>query len=165
LLADPGTLRITRLPRGPLDDTGPVMVWTGAAALAINPGAEISGPAGNVRPGDMAAWDPASGAWRRLPGAPGRCKTTPRPPGPAASCSPSHQTAPCSASLLKRRDRMLHEALTARVDPLHLALVFGLSHTTASRYTLTACDLLAELPAGAAGEQHYAPGEPGVIRR
>ena len=71
LLADPGTLAITRLPRGPLDDTGPVMVWTGAAALAINPGAQISGPAGTVRPGDMAAWDPASGAWRRLPSAPG----------------------------------------------------------------------------------------------
>jgi hypothetical protein len=70
-LADPGTLRITPLPRGPLDDTSPVMVWTGRAALAINPGAAISGPGGTVRPGDMAAWDPASGAWRRLPGAPG----------------------------------------------------------------------------------------------
>lgn len=43
-----------------------------------------------------------------------------------------------------RRDRVLHEALTARADPLHLALVFGLSHTTASKYTLIACDLLAE---------------------
>ena len=31
-----------------------------------------------------------------------------------------------------RRDRVLHEALTARADPLHLALVFGLSHTTAA---------------------------------
>ncbi|HME66217.1 MAG TPA: hypothetical protein VKG61_15130, partial [Streptosporangiaceae bacterium] len=41
-----------------------------------------------------------------------------------------------------RRDRVLHEALTARADPLHLALVFGLSHTTASKYTLIACDLL-----------------------
>ena len=71
LLADPGTLAITQLPRGPLDDTDPVMVWTGAAALALNPGAEIGGPWGNVRPGDMAAWDPASGAWRRLPSAPG----------------------------------------------------------------------------------------------
>jgi hypothetical protein len=30
-----------------------------------------------------------------------------------------------------RRDRVLHEALTARADPLHLALVFGLSHTPA----------------------------------
>ena len=69
LLADPGTLRVTRLPRGPLDDTGPVMVWTGGAALAINTDAEISGPGITVRPGDMAAWDPASGAWRRLPGA------------------------------------------------------------------------------------------------
>ena len=69
--AAPGTLRITRLPRGPLDNTGPVMVWTGAAALAINPGTVIGGPRGNVRPGDMAAWDPASGEWRRLPGAPG----------------------------------------------------------------------------------------------
>ena len=37
-----------------------------------------------------------------------------------------------------RRDRMLHEALTARADLLHLALVFGLSHTTASQYTLIA---------------------------
>ena len=41
-----------------------------------------------------------------------------------------------------RRDRVLHEALAARADPLHLALVFGLSHTTASKYALIACDLL-----------------------
>jgi hypothetical protein len=45
------------------------MVWTGGAALAINPDTEIGGPA-NVRPGDMAVWDPASGAWRRLADAP-----------------------------------------------------------------------------------------------
>ena len=57
-----------------------------------------------------------------------------------------------------RRDRVLHEALTARADPLHLALVFGLSHTTASKYTLIACDLLAGQPAEAAREQHHAPG-------
>jgi len=56
-----------------------------------------------------------------------------------------------------RRDRVLHEALTARADPLHLALVFGLSHTTASKYTLIACDLLADQPAEAAGQQHHAP--------
>jgi hypothetical protein len=65
-----------------------------------------------------------------------------------------------------RRDRVLHEALTARADPLHLALVFGLSHTTASKYTLIACDLLADQPAGATREQHRAAGEvPRVIRR
>ena len=51
-----------------------------------------------------------------------------------------------------RRDRVLHEALTARADPLHLALVFGLSHTTASKYTLIACDLLADQPSAPDGE-------------
>jgi hypothetical protein len=55
-----------------------------------------------------------------------------------------------------RRDRVLHEALTARADPLHLALVFGLSHTTASKYTLIACDLLADQPADVTGEPHCA---------
>jgi hypothetical protein len=45
-----------------------------------------------------------------------------------------------------RRDRVLHEALTARADPLHRAMVFGISQTTASRYALIACDLLAEPP-------------------
>jgi hypothetical protein len=58
---------------------------------------------------------------------------------------------------------VLHEALTARADPLHLALVFGLSHTTASKYTLIACDLLAGQPGDNTGQQHYAPDEPGGI--
>jgi hypothetical protein len=54
-----------------------------------------------------------------------------------------------------RRDRVLHEALTARADPLHLALVFGISHTTASKYTLIACDLLADQPGEAAGKRAW----------
>ncbi len=41
-----------------------------------------------------------------------------------------------------RSDRILHEALTAGPDPLHLSLVFNLSHTTASRYADIAEDLL-----------------------
>jgi hypothetical protein len=41
-----------------------------------------------------------------------------------------------------RGDRILHEALTAGSDPLHLALVFNLSHTTASRYAVIAQKLL-----------------------
>jgi hypothetical protein len=41
-----------------------------------------------------------------------------------------------------RKDRILHEALTVGPDPLHLALVFNLSHTTASRYTAIAQHLL-----------------------
>jgi hypothetical protein len=32
-----------------------------------------------------------------------------------------------------RRGRVLYEALTTRADPLHLALVFGLSYTSPSR--------------------------------
>jgi hypothetical protein len=64
-------------------------------------------------------------------------------------------TEPVSAEYLKRHllhqgvylerirgDRVLHEALTVGADPLHLALVFNLSHTTASRYATIAQDLL-----------------------
>jgi hypothetical protein len=58
---------------------------------------------------------------------------------------------------------VLHEALTARPDPLHLALVSGLSRTTASTYTIIACDLLDRQPAEGAEAQHYAPGAPGGI--
>ena len=52
------------------------------------------------------------------------------------------------------RDRVLHEALTARADPLHLALVFGLSRTTASKYALVAYGLLDGQPAEGAEAQH-----------
>jgi integrase len=45
-----------------------------------------------------------------------------------------------------RRDRVLHEALTGRADPLHLTLMFGISQSAASKYTIIACDLLAEPP-------------------
>jgi integrase len=41
-----------------------------------------------------------------------------------------------------RRDRILHEALTAGPDALRLSLVFNLSHTTASRYADIAQHLL-----------------------
>lgn len=41
-----------------------------------------------------------------------------------------------------RKDRILHEALTAGADPLHLSLVFNLSHTTANRYAGIAQHLL-----------------------
>ena len=42
-----------------------------------------------------------------------------------------------------RADRILHEGLTAGPDPLHLSLVFNISHDTASRYALIAEQLLA----------------------
>ena len=43
-----------------------------------------------------------------------------------------------------RADRILHEALTAGPDPLHLSLVFGVSHNTARRYTTVAERLLSD---------------------
>jgi len=43
-----------------------------------------------------------------------------------------------------RADRILHEALTAGPDPLHLSLVFGISHNTALRYTTVAERLLSD---------------------
>jgi hypothetical protein len=45
-----------------------------------------------------------------------------------------------------RADRILHEALTAGPDPLHLALVFNLSHATATRYSMLAEHLLDARP-------------------
>jgi integrase len=54
-----------------------------------------------------------------------------------------------------RADRILHEALSAGPDPLHLALVFNLSHSTASRYTALAQQLLDD------GESTALPSHPG----
>jgi len=52
-----------------------------------------------------------------------------------------------------RADRILHEALTASPDPLHLTLVFDISHPTASRYTDIAQRLLADEVGPARDEQ------------
>jgi hypothetical protein len=56
-----------------------------------------------------------------------------------------------------RRDRVLHEALTAGPDPLHLTLVFNLSHTTASRYAAIAQDLLDDQIEQATGQRPAQP--------
>ena len=57
-----------------------------------------------------------------------------------------------------RRDRILHEALTGRPDPLHLTLMFGISDRPASQYARIACDLLAQ-PDGQEEASPYDPGE------
>jgi hypothetical protein len=49
----------------------------------------------------------------------------------------------CSVDRI-REDRILHEALTAAADPLHLSLVFGVSHNTAARYATVAEHLLSD---------------------
>ena len=51
-------------------------------------------------------------------------------------------------------DRVLHEARTARPDPLRLALVFGPVPHDSGKYTLIACGLLDGQPAEAAGAEH-----------
>lgn len=43
-----------------------------------------------------------------------------------------------------RKDRILREALAAKADPLHLSLVFGISHSTAVRYSAVAEHLLSD---------------------
>lgn len=43
-----------------------------------------------------------------------------------------------------RADRILHEALTAGPDPLHLSLVFNIDHSTALRYASVAEHLLSD---------------------
>ena len=49
----------------------------------------------------------------------------------------------CSVDRI-RADRTLHEALTAGPDPLHLTLVFGISHNTAGGYAAIAEHLLSD---------------------
>ncbi len=58
-----------------------------------------------------------------------------------------------------RRDRILHEALTGRPDPLHLSLMFGISERPASQYARIARDLLAEPPGPGEGTQPHDRGE------
>jgi hypothetical protein len=53
-----------------------------------------------------------------------------------------------------RRDRILHEALTGRPDPLHLSLMFGISERPASQYARIAPGLLAEPPGPGESAQH-----------
>ena len=53
-----------------------------------------------------------------------------------------------------RRDRILHEALTGRPDPLHLSVMFGISERPASQYARIALDLLAEPPGPGDSAQH-----------
>jgi hypothetical protein len=72
--ADPGTLRLTPIPPGPLDNLGPQILWSGAAEISFNAGGEIVGPHVRVLPGDIAFWDPATGRWARG-------QRAPKPPG------------------------------------------------------------------------------------
>jgi integrase len=88
-----------------------------------------------------------------------RRATWPNTINPHVLLSPKtvHDTAPISQTFVNlrmqrvgcrieriRADRILHEALTAGPDPLHLTLVFGISHNTAARYADVAEHLLSD---------------------
>jgi hypothetical protein len=67
---NPTTLRLRAIPHGPLDDLGPQIIWTGTAEISFNHSGQITGPAENVRPGDIAIWNPTTRRWARGPRAP-----------------------------------------------------------------------------------------------
>lgn len=75
-LVDPQTLQITPLPHGPLDNIGPQVLWTGHAEIAFNTAGVIGGP-DNVRPGDIAIYDPRTRTWHRDPRAPRQLAASP----------------------------------------------------------------------------------------
>jgi hypothetical protein len=75
-VVDPTTLHVKQIPHGPLDDTGPQILWTGRSELSLNFGAEIGGPV-HAYPGDVASWEPKSGRWTRGPRAPRGLGDTP----------------------------------------------------------------------------------------
>ena len=60
----------TLLPRGPVDDLEPNVLYTGDTMLAFDTSASMSGPAGNHFPGEAAVWDPMFDRWTPLPAAP-----------------------------------------------------------------------------------------------
>ena len=75
-LVNPQTLQITPLPHGPLDNIGPQVLWTGDAEIALNTAGVIGGP-DNVRPGDIAIYDPRTCTWHRGPRAPAQLDVSP----------------------------------------------------------------------------------------
>jgi site-specific recombinase XerD len=62
-----------------------------------------------------------------------------------------------------RQDRILHEALATGADMLHLALVFDVSHATASRYAAIAQNLLDDELEQATDPRAVLPDEPTAL--
>jgi hypothetical protein len=77
-------------------------------------------------------------------------KYTARTSGPISSYTLTHLFRPPLPGLDRvRRDRQLEEALSRGPDPLHLAIMFGISGTTAAFYADTARQLLEQADADA----------------
>jgi hypothetical protein len=69
--ANPATLARKTIPAGPLGRADPAYVWAGDAIIAVDEGAEVTGPGINIQPGDMALFQPAASRWTGLPVVPG----------------------------------------------------------------------------------------------
>jgi hypothetical protein len=68
LSTDPVTGKSAQIPRGPIDHSAPMYVWTGGALLGVARTPPSETPQGAPQ-GDTAAWDPATGIWTSLKGA------------------------------------------------------------------------------------------------
>ena len=66
------TLVRKAIPPGPLDRATPAFAWTGRAIIAVNINALMSGSGSNIRPDDMALYDPAANRWTKLVAPPGQ---------------------------------------------------------------------------------------------
>lgn len=62
LRVNPATGAAAVIAHGPVDDTSPTYLWTGAAMLALN----STGITGTQVNGQSAVWDPATNIWTRL---------------------------------------------------------------------------------------------------
>jgi hypothetical protein len=70
---NPVTLHRSIIPGGPLIDVIPSFVWTGSRIIAVNLDGETSGPSGpQIRPDDLALYNPATSRWFKLPAPPHR---------------------------------------------------------------------------------------------
>ncbi len=62
---DPDTGQSIQISRGPLDQSTPMYVWTGAALLGVARTPPNGAPQAAAQ-GDTAAWDPATGIWTSM---------------------------------------------------------------------------------------------------
>ncbi len=70
---NPPTLHRSIIPGGPLKEIIPSFVWTGREIIAVNVDGEVSGPHGpQIRPDDMALYNPATRKWTKLAVPPNR---------------------------------------------------------------------------------------------
>lgn len=78
LTLNPADSTTSVIPHGPVDDLNPTYLWTGAALLAVNTQATMSGGTASPSfPGEAAVWDPHTQIWARLPDAPAGAADSP----------------------------------------------------------------------------------------